>query len=299
MKKSKIHISILQCMFIAAIFFVATPAIASELFFKTSENAIEQQEFDAALFIDTKGDAINAIEGTVLFPADIFEIKKIYDGDSIINFWVDKPRALSEGSVAFSGAIPGGFSGERGLVLSLVFSVKKEGVGEISLEKTRVFAHDGTGATVAITAKKTSINAISAKEAQRLSITSGSLFEKDITPPETFIPKITSDEGVFKGKWFIVFATQDKGSGIHHYEVCEGVRACVVAESPYLLKNQSRDSAVVVKAIDNNGNQRIGVVNAKTMWVWYAILITLTVVLVGFVYLLMRALWTKKKSIVE
>ena len=42
-----------------------------------------------------------------------------------------------------------------------------------------------------------------------------------------------------------------------HYEVQEGQRGFVIAQSPYLLKNQHLDEQIAVKAIDRAGNERI------------------------------------------
>jgi len=83
----------------------------------------------------------------------------------------------------------------------------------------------------------------------------------DSTPPEDFKPKIGRDPAVFEGKYFLSFATTDKTSGIDHYEVLEQKRTLVrgekAAESPYLLKDQSLKSKILVKAVDKAGNERI------------------------------------------
>lgn len=79
-----------------------------------------------------------------------------------------------------------------------------------------------------------------------------------MSTPKMWINKMFSDPAIFDGKYFLVFATQDKGSGISHYEVCEGgKRKCAIAESPYLLQNQKLNQKIFVKAVDKNGNEYI------------------------------------------
>jgi len=58
------------------------------------------------------------------------------------------------------------------------------------------------------------------------------------------------------GKYFLVFSTQDKGSGVDHYEVREGrFGGFSEVSSPYILKYQSLDKKIFVKAIDKFGNE--------------------------------------------
>ena len=81
---------------------------------------------------------------------------------------------------------------------------------------------------------------------------------------------IVSDPTIFGGKHFLVFATQDKGSGIDHYEVREVWWGWFrIAESPYLLQNQRLDTKITLKAIDKNGNERTSTVKAVYSMKWY------------------------------
>ena len=64
---------------------------------------------------------------------------------------------------------------------------------------------------------------------------------------------------MFGGRYYIVFSTTDKESGLDHYEIFEnGVWKRIT--SPYLLKNQSLlgVGAIQVRAIDKAGNTRMG-----------------------------------------
>src|SRR3989344_873954 len=97
------------------------------------------QQFQINLVLDTEDEEINAVEGKIVFQADLLELKEIRDGNSIINFWIDPVRnCVSNGverpdSICFSGIIPGGYLGE-GFIFSAIFQVKKEGAGIIEIQ---------------------------------------------------------------------------------------------------------------------------------------------------------------------
>lgn len=85
----------------------------------------------------------------------------------------------------------------------------------------------------------------------------------DTEAPEEFTPKIGQDPSVFEGKYFLSFSTIDEMSGIEHYEVSEiknkqqGNEVWKVAETPYVLEDQTLNSLIKVKAVDKAGNERI------------------------------------------
>ena len=272
---------------------------AAELFFdaETQEIGINQQ-FQVDLMLDTEGEIINAIEGEIAFPKELLEIKEIRDGDSIINLWVERPSIKSTDRVVFSGIIPTGFAGvlspyyegERpGKIFSLIFISKSEGEGTVALKEGKVLLHDGLGtpAKVEIFNFQFSISEdVSGFEFQ---------VPEDTDLPEDFKPEIAQNSDMFEGKYFLVFATQDKGSGIDHYEVCEGKGKCVTAESPYLLQNQDLDEKIVVKAVDKSDNERIAVIEPRYPMKWYEIWwIWVIIVLASVIfYSVRRFLWRK------
>jgi len=69
--------------------------------------------------------------------------------------------------------------------------------------------------------------------------------------------KIQRDPAIFDGKYFIVFYTTDKETGVDYYMVKEGEREWKIAKSPYLLENQNLDEEIKVKAVDRAGNETI------------------------------------------
>ncbi|MFA4937366.1 MAG: four helix bundle protein [Patescibacteria group bacterium] len=210
------------------------------------------QQFQIDLILNTENEFINAVEGKLVFPIDLLELKEIRDGNSIVNFWIEKPKIESSGQITFSGIIPGGYSNVKGFIFSAVFEIKKEGAGVIEIQEDKVLLNDGEGTQTKLLVKNFSFVAI------RTHIRDDSwVSPEDTEPPEEFTPQIAADPTIFKGKWFLVFATQDKGSGIDYYEVQEGNDLFSKAQSPYLLRYQKLNKPIVVKAVDRQGNERI------------------------------------------
>lgn len=199
---------------------------------------------------------LNAIEGTIVFPAEL-SLLSIRDGDSAISMWVERPLERTPGRVSFSGITPGGFEGAHNLLFALVFSARSEGEIPIFLHDVRALMHDGIG-----TEESMQINALSIAVETGDDVSRVERFV-DTVPPEIFVPEIGYDASLFDGKLFLSFAAQDKGAGIDHYEVREGNWGWFsVAESPHLLKHQSRSHAVYVRAVDKAGNERTVMVSA-------------------------------------
>lgn len=65
---------------------------------------------------------------------------------------------------------------------------------------------------------------------------------------------ITQEDSLFDGKFFLIFSTVDKISGIDRYDIIEGAELYRDATSPYVLNDQSRHEEIVVRAFDKAGN---------------------------------------------
>jgi len=299
MKNSQLQFKkyLLPALVIIASFLIVAPAFATETFFGTKTQEMKAgQSFEVGVFINTDNEEINAIEGKIIFPQDLLEIKKINDGNSIINFWIEKPKSTSEGQIAFSGIIPGGYNDSRGLIFSITFLAKKEGSGAIEFNGVKALRNDGKGTEAPLTISNFQflISNLPAGEPVPQVATPKT---EDRNPPEEFTPQIAADPALFKGEWFLVFATQDKGSGIDHYEVCEGKRKCITAESPYVLQNQNLDVEIVVKAIDKSGNERDVTIPARFARSWYKDYAILAILIIAaLVYLIWKILWKKRRK---
>jgi len=96
--------------------------------------------------------AINAGEFYFNFPADKLTIKEIKKDGSFFTLWIkDSPSFDNQaGSLALAGGLPSpGFTGNNGLVATIVFEAKALGQAKISLDaKSRILANDGSGTQV-------------------------------------------------------------------------------------------------------------------------------------------------------
>jgi len=292
-KFQKIKIIFVACFLL----FVAVSVHAAEITVNSDTQSIGVgEQFEAGFFLNTKYEDINAVEGKIIFPETLLELKEIRDGNSIINFWIERPKA-SGGEVLFSGIIPGGYSSKKGLIMSVIFQSLQEGRGSIKVRDIKVLLNDGKG-----TETDTAISNLQFMISKQAPTPQPTAIEKkDIDMPEVFEPIVTSDTTVFEGKYFLVFTTQDKGSGIDHYEVREGERPFVIAESPYLLQNQNLDKEIIVKAVDKNGNERIAVVPSQKPGVWYKNYLLFAILIIGallvvYIIWIWRFLWKKYRK---
>lgn len=283
---------ILFSIFLFSIF-AFCPVLGAEIIFDVPVEIAVNQKFEVEVFINTESEAINAIEGSITFQRDFLEAKEFSDGDSIINFWIQKPKFALDNQISFSGITPGGYEGNRGKIFSVVFQSLREGETKLAMGSLKVLLNDGqaTEAQIKTTDMKIKINGgIKTPESVPLP-------KIDNEPPETFAPEIAQSPDIFDGKWFLVFASQDKGSGIDRYEVSEGKGEFVVAESPYLLKNQDLDREILVKAVDKNGNERTVILPPKnSRWQYKNYLIWLTIILIAAViYFLVKKFYGANK----
>jgi len=204
----------------------------------------------AVVKIDTVVEDVNALEGTLILPESM-RINEIQTGNSVILFWITTPEQVGN-TITFAGITPGGFTGAYP-VFTIHGIFTKEDLEQAHFKSVLALKNDGTGESVPVTMSLSFV-----------------AFKDDTELPEEFTPTIATDPNIFDGKYFLVFATQDKGSGISRYETREGRWGWFKeVESPYLLKYQKLNRDVYVKAIDNAGNERIALVPARTHRTWW------------------------------
>lgn len=250
----KIFITILlSILFVPNISWAASLSLVTE-----NKNISVDQDFLVQVFVDADV-SINALEGMIKFPADIFDLKEVRDGNSSINFWVEKPAIKKEGEVSFSGITTGGFSGSDRFLFGMVLKAKKVGSGDIFFSNVQILQNDGQG-----TKEKTTTSSLALTVEKGKNVDKPNLEINDTMPPESFSPFVGRDVSIFDGKYFVVFSTVDKGVGVDHFEIREGFWGkYMAAESPYLLTNQSLSKNIYVKAIDRAGNERIEKISAQ------------------------------------
>jgi hypothetical protein len=200
--------------------------------------------------VDTGVENINALEGTLVLPESL-HVREIQTGNSVILIWVEKPRQTGN-AITFAGITPGGFTGKY-LIFTINGEFDERDLERVRFESVNALKNDGSGESVGVEMFLAPVE-----------------MKIDTEPPEDFTPVIASDPNIFEGKYFLVFATQDKGSGIDRYEVREGRWGWFrEAKSPSLLKSQKLNKDIYVKAIDNRGNERIAVLATRMHKEWW------------------------------
>lgn len=287
----------LTILLVSVLLFVAGQIFAARVFIDSKSQEVKiGAQFEASIFLDTEEAYINAIEGKIIFPADLLELKEIRDGNSIVNFWIERARVESAGQVIFSGITPGGYIGERGLIFSIIFKSKKEGRGIIEIHSAKTLLNDGKGTEAMVTTSDLQFLISGQMSPSEISIPE--IVDSD--SPEPFELIIAQDSEIFDGKYFLVFTAQDKGAGIDHYEILEASQRGSLqglikkeewqgGESPYVLRDQKLKSYIYVKAIDRAGNERIATLHPQNSLKWYENYFVYIIIIVGFVVIYM--LW--------
>jgi hypothetical protein len=248
--------------------------------------------FQVNIFLNTEDVSINTVEAKISFPKELIQLREIRNGDSIINFWVDKPKE-EDGIIAFSGIIPGGYNDKNGLISSFLFESENYGAGTIEFKSLQGYENDGLGTPVDLKFSNLNFSIVDVSEKYI------PIEMEDYIKPESFVPEINQTQELFDGKYFLVFAAQDKGLGVDHYEVCEGnTNECVKADSPYVLQNQELNEKIFVKAVDKKGNERLVSLLPKNYFKGYenSLIFGAIILVLLLIVLLTRKLWIKLKK---
>jgi len=219
----------------------------------------EGDTFLVNLKISTPDKSINVVDGTILYDNNKLEIKEVSTGNSLFALW-PKPPVFSndDGTLSFVGGAPDGFQGEKEEVFKIIFLAKSEGEAQIDfLDGFSVFLHDGKGTQINPWLRTLSLSILTKPQEIPVKDEWQLVMEKDKIPPEPFEILIGQDPSLFYNQHFISFFAVDAESGIGYYEVKEGDADFVRAGSPYLLKDQSLQSLITVKAVDKAGNERM------------------------------------------
>lgn len=122
----------------------------------------------------------------------------------------------------------------------------------------------------------------------------------DGTAPEPFKPEIGRDPSIFEGKYFLSFSASDETSDIDHYEISEmkGNKEKIewkTGKSPYLLKDQTLRSKILVKVVDRAGNERIVEIQPTKRTDWqqisnWGLLVLATIGLIGILLAVFKKL---------
>ena len=261
---------------------------AALLYFDPAEASVYRGDtVTVGLRLDTdEGECINTVDAVIHYDPSIKAVD-VSRGDSILNIWVENAVIDEEThTITFAGGIPGGYCGRipgdprlTNVLVELVFRSPglSIGAGENPSariwvdESSQVLLHDGYGTNATVRLQDAKILLESKAGDTPTDEWTKDVQDDDVLPSDFGIT-LTKDGTAFSGKYFIVFNSVDKQSGIDHYEVMEEAftefntftwgRAdapWIRTESPYVLKDQTLNSTIRVKAIDKAGNERIAV----------------------------------------
>jgi hypothetical protein len=276
--------------FLASLLLVMMPAHAASLYIDPGMSTLNRGDsVTMAIRLDTdeaKGECVNAVDGVLTYSKNI-EPVDISIGDSIFNIWVEQPTINRENNtITFAGGITNGYCGRiigdprlTNVLTEIVFRSpgftifagdvnKNEAVIAFS-DETTAYLNDGRGTKASLTTYGASIQ-LSSNAGSRMINDWNEEVSADNVPPENFSISLQKDDKAFSQKYYVVFNTTDKQTGIDHYEVMEepltqfgsfqwgrADAPWVEARNPYVLEDQSLNSIIRVKAIDKAGNEYI------------------------------------------
>jgi len=291
------------------------PVLAAELYLKSSQSIYYPNEvFKTEVRLNSQsGENITAIAANIQYNPSDLKFVEFLDGNSILTF-IDKPQLSQEGIISFSGIIPGGYSGrlpgdpgESNLLGTIVFQALKTPHKQTTikiLNNSQLLINEGQYAInpifssldINIYPQEVVFNPLNELEQTQ---------EADRIPPEEFHPEIIE----INNQNYLIFNTQDKQSGIDHYEIVflkpnifgllRPIDSIKNATSPYPLSETDLKYSFEVKAIDKNGNIRIARVSPLIVMPWYQKyliwVIIISVPLIIFIAFIISK-WLKRKK---
>ena len=325
-----------RIVFFAVLFFLIpnSHSHAATLYFDPgSADIFRGDSVTVGLRLDTdEGECVNTVDATIHYDAALNAVD-ISRGDSILNLWVESPKIDEiNHTIRFAGGLPGGYCGRiagdpslTNMVLEIVFQSPGFTIGSGSDNKSpriwldessQVLLHDGSGTPAPLKLQEARINLADTPGTQ-IQDTWKDDVRSDNEIPSDFTITLTKDDFAFNNEYFIVFNSNDKQSGIDHYEVMEepfaefsafkwgGADApWIETESPYVLKDQTLNSTIRVKAIDKAGNIRVVTLVPDTAlrsmsrdMLITTIIVTGTIILISA--LVFYALWRRKQRLLN
>lgn len=311
----------LFCFFAA---FQAQVALAATLYIDPNTASLFRGDaVTLSVRLDTdelSGECVNAIDGVITYDSSI-TAADITIGKSIIPIWVEYPTINKEKrTITFAGGIPNGYCGRvqgdpnlTNTIVDIIFRApglqvgggETRGSAKIAFApETTVYLNDGLGTKANLRTLGAELTLSDNTGPEIVDPWSGVVAD-DTIAPEAFSVSLEKGETAFEGHYYIVFNTTDKQTGISHYEVIEESVAqsklfsfgavnspWITARSPYVIKDQSLQSVIRVKAIDKAGNEYIASLipdpSLQNQTSWYIF----GAALLGFVILLLAILAT-------
>jgi hypothetical protein len=326
--------------FFSCTFFILPQTIfAASLYIDPAMSAVHRGDsITMAVRLDTneeQAECINVVDGTLHYTENIQAVD-ISTGESIFRLWIEPPTInTTDRTITFAGGIPNGYCGRvagdpklTNVLFEVIFQAPGFTVGGGGTAATVEFAtesmallNDGFGTRAALMTYPATIDldpqpGTEMKNSWRDEVSSDSI------PPDPFDIQLQLKDATSNNKHYIIFSTNDKQTGIDHYEVMEepvgqfGSFQWGRADAPwvtifepqnfrYELEDQSLNSVIRVKAVDKAGNEYIATLlpdeslrtisdNQMVLFVG-ALSVVVLVIVVGFV---LRFLIRRRRSTV-
>lgn len=276
-------------LFFVALFFLAPIADAASLYIDPAFRTIGRGDsITMSVRLDTneaEEECINAVDGVITYPDTLIPVD-VSIGDSIFSMWVEQPKIDKEARrITFAGGIPNGYCGRiagdprlTNTIVKLIFRSPGFLVGSSAgtstakvdfTPETTAYLNDGFGTKADLALYGSTIDLADDPSPVLVDDWREAVNADDISPEE-FSIDLQKSQTTFGGKYFIVFNTTDKQTGIDHYEVMEepvsrlmafewgrADAPWITAPSPYPLEDQSLNSIIRVKAVDKAGNEYV------------------------------------------
>ena len=231
-----------------------------------------------------EAESINALEASVSVAGA--RIVGVNTGHSIFTLWLQKP-SFTDTNLSFVGGTPSSVYGPTLNLVTLALELNTPSA-TIRIEKATAYAGDGKGTLIVVSSASRTIIAAAPSGA---AINEQSAFlTKDTEPPAQFDIQVGKDPSVFDGQYFISFYTTDAGSGVARYEVQEGSALTQVFGNTYVIKDQTLQTPLTVRAIDNAGNVKAEKLQAPFPWLPVATAVVLIIFIAGIAFLVRRRL---------
>jgi hypothetical protein len=292
-KSYNVPMKMMQKAFIAGAFLVvlsgAKTTFAASLYIDPAFPSLQMGDtVTLSVRLDTneaEEECINAVDGVISYSENLSPVD-VSIGDSIFSMWVEQPTIDKEKrTITFAGGVPNGYCGRvagdprlTNSIVKLIFRSPGFTIGETStgtstgkvefLPETTAYLNDGFGTRAELSMFGTSVEMGNAPGAELLDPWREAVVTDNIGPAPfgITIEKIPNENG----KYYAIFNTNDKQTGIDQYQVMEesikerlsfnwgrADAPWVTSRSPHLLKDQSLNSTIYVKAIDKAGNEYI------------------------------------------
>lgn len=258
------------------------PLLAASFIIDSQTQVYYDSLFKVDILVDTENSEINALGGSVSYQGDGLVLEDVRNGGSLVSLWLDEPaldKSLN-GRLEFNGIIPGGYSGSKGYLFSLIFkvdssvddSLRNKNIA-INLSDVKVLLNDGEGTELKAKAVAKKIvpasDQATAGDNSNIHLSSAAYQEAaDRFPPEKFTPLIYRSPNETENNLYIAFSTDDKQSGMSHYEIAKNKNlttnyqrlSWTKVTSPRIIEAGDLKQFVYVKAVDRQGNFQVAVI---------------------------------------